>query len=265
MKNVKWSIREGSKHVASGVLTAESDKDALGQVMLDHDGKLAPDKSYSFKAGELSTSSYGDELSRSARVTSHGMDEDSPMDGEHHFQPKLADVGILGESADRIIIDDPTPKDCPHNAIGILSGASEPICLHCGAPFNFDGTPRSKPKPSESFTKVYKKDREVIVKVPKGQVIKPFDHGSPTGRVSNSQPNLQPMPLPSVTNRKHAEKMARNVFNSAIQRQASTDIYDKYVREAAKGRAEYAQAHGIQVDQVQIDFNNDEITYSFKP
>ena len=92
MKNVRWTVYDGKKHVSSGMIAAESDKDALGQIMLEQDGKLAPDKSYSFTAGKLSTSSYGDELKRSARVTTHGMDEKVPIpDGEYIFQPTIGD------------------------------------------------------------------------------------------------------------------------------------------------------------------------------
>lgn len=94
MKKIKWSIYEGGKFVSSGTLEAECDKDALSQVMLEQDGKLEPDKSYVFTSGALTTSSYGDELARSAHVASHGMDENAPMDAPHHFQPNPEDIGL---------------------------------------------------------------------------------------------------------------------------------------------------------------------------
>lgn len=90
----KWAIYAGGKFVDSGTIEAESDKDGLAQVMLDQDGKLDGGTSYNFTCGELSGSSYGDELRRSARAAVHGIDETRPMDGPHHFKPKLKDFGI---------------------------------------------------------------------------------------------------------------------------------------------------------------------------
>lgn len=97
MKNIKWKVSLKGKYIDSGTVQAESDKEALGMVLLDFaEGRdLKDDDCYSVTAGEFMTTSFGDEFERSARVSAHGMDENTPMDAPHHFQPKPSDVGIV--------------------------------------------------------------------------------------------------------------------------------------------------------------------------
>lgn len=146
MKKINWSIRQDGKHIDSGTIEAVDDKNALAGVMsIQDDGRLAPDKSYTFTAGELTASSYGDELERSARVTQCGMDEDAPMDAPHHFQPNPADVGLDPYSLDRKLREaqedaDKIIANCPHNDIGTVVGTLDQVCLDCGAPIRA-GTP----------------------------------------------------------------------------------------------------------------------------
>ena len=85
MKQIRWKIYDGSKCVDTGTITAESDKQALAKIMFDMKGKLKPNGYYSFTVGELTTSSGGDELSRSALVLMYGMSEDLEKNEKYHF------------------------------------------------------------------------------------------------------------------------------------------------------------------------------------
>lgn len=171
---VKWKVYKAGRHVDSGTIEAESDKEALGMVLLDMAERpgLVADDCYSVTAGEITTTSFGDEFKRSARVSAHGMDEDSPMDGDYHFQPSLKDIGIdpAAVGGDETVIyngdhvdtdvsgDHMSVKDameagrklmeelakkakCLHNNIGTIIGTLGQICLDCGAPVNRPSTP----------------------------------------------------------------------------------------------------------------------------
>jgi len=83
---IKWKIYCGSKHIDSGTIQAESERDAMGQVLLAQDGKLKAEESYSFTVGDMKMSTYGDECRRSAEVSGYGRDaEQEPLKGGHHF------------------------------------------------------------------------------------------------------------------------------------------------------------------------------------
>lgn len=96
MKNVKWKLMEGAKVIARGVMEAESDREAIGRVLTGSgDFVPVPDKNYTIHAGELVTSSYGDEFERTARAV--GWTDDEPptnTDGYQYASPDPAKDGF---------------------------------------------------------------------------------------------------------------------------------------------------------------------------
>lgn len=88
-----WKITCKGKYIDSGSIQAETQKQALGEVLLAQVGKREDDKCYSVKVGDSMTTSFGDEFERSAGATSWGPDEPELEDG-YLFKPKLEDVGL---------------------------------------------------------------------------------------------------------------------------------------------------------------------------
>lgn len=102
MKNVKWKMMDGARVVARGVMTAESDREALSRVLSGSKSFTPdPDKSYTIYAGELVTSSYGDEFERTANAA--GWAEDEPpvrTDGYQFPSPDPVRDGFTGTMQD---------------------------------------------------------------------------------------------------------------------------------------------------------------------
>ncbi len=94
MKNFKWKIYEGRKFISAGNVDAESEREAMSQVLAQ--GSTLPiemDKSYSITVGDSMMSSYGDEFEHSAQVTGWGsQDEKADLYGDYLFKPKVSDI-----------------------------------------------------------------------------------------------------------------------------------------------------------------------------
>lgn len=85
MKNVGWTIKEGTKIVASGTIAAENDRDALGKVLETAEVEHGPDRLYRISCGDLTTTSYGDEFARMGRVSAHGAEEELDEGGSGYL------------------------------------------------------------------------------------------------------------------------------------------------------------------------------------
>tara|TARA_R110002153_G_scaffold132597_2_gene281619 strand:- start:1692 stop:2567 length:876 start_codon:yes stop_codon:yes gene_type:complete len=124
-----WKVSQGGRYVDSGTIEADTQKEAMGLVLLAQEeerkaGKREPDKSYSIKCGDSMMSSYGDEFVRSAECTS--WTDEPEMDGGGFIAPSLADVGIetLEDMAGSVTYG------CAHE--WMPSGFGEEKCDHCG-------------------------------------------------------------------------------------------------------------------------------------
>lgn len=84
MKPIKWSIYQGSTYIDSGTIYAEDDKEALAQVM-EEPRDLDDDKDYKIKAGDLTTSSYGDEFARTVSAVGMTGEEEPVGAGGYHY------------------------------------------------------------------------------------------------------------------------------------------------------------------------------------
>jgi len=95
MKHHKWSIYEGTRHIDSGTVQAESERDALREILSrGSELPIQMDKCYRVTVGDTTMSSYGDEFIRSAEVTGWGEDaERENLDGGHLFNdPVIQDL-----------------------------------------------------------------------------------------------------------------------------------------------------------------------------
>lgn len=82
VKNHKWSIHHGSRHIDSGTVEAESERDAMKQVMSrGSELPIEMEKCYRITVGDMVMSSYGDEFTRSAHVVGWGEDVETKSGG----------------------------------------------------------------------------------------------------------------------------------------------------------------------------------------
>tara|TARA_R110002167_G_C12707228_1_gene655116 strand:- start:21566 stop:22474 length:909 start_codon:yes stop_codon:yes gene_type:complete len=124
----QWKVSSGSRYVDSGTIEAETQKQAMGEVLLAQEeqrklGKRDADTSYSITCGDSTTTSYGDEFVRSAEATS--WTEEPTMDEGHAFKPSLSDVGIEPDPFAATVTD-----GCAHE--WEASGFAEEKCASCG-------------------------------------------------------------------------------------------------------------------------------------
>jgi len=127
--NYPWKIKDGSNTVASGVIEAETEREAMADVLEQNaEGRIA-DKSYTITVGSLTGSSYGDEFTRTSEVTGWGNDEEQePLECDGYlFKAKPEDVLTPEQLAD---IWDQFDKACDMTAKS-AQGLSDAVDRAC--------------------------------------------------------------------------------------------------------------------------------------
>jgi hypothetical protein len=85
MKNIRWKVYEEGRFLKGGVVTAESDRGAMEDMMRELATSGAdPDKCYRVEVGELVASSYGDEFVRTAEA---GTIDETDVDPSGYLHP----------------------------------------------------------------------------------------------------------------------------------------------------------------------------------
>ena len=82
LKNIKWSVREGSRHVDSGTVLAKDEREVLRRILVGDLGAVSPvpEKCYRISAGDALASAYGDEF----ELTCHAVGDPEGLPGEEH-------------------------------------------------------------------------------------------------------------------------------------------------------------------------------------
>ena len=75
MKRIRWKVESEGRMLASGQMEATDDKECLGRLLLGEGGfAIEPNRCYQIQAGELVTSSFGDEFELTAGAIT-GLDD----------------------------------------------------------------------------------------------------------------------------------------------------------------------------------------------
>lgn len=157
MKNVKWSVYQGSRHVDSGTVLAKDDREVLRRLLARDLGVFepVPEKCYRLSAGDAMASAYGDEFER----TCHAVGDPDGLPGEATIEEHAMTGGFLfddpptrtgsgawdqagsnplGDVKRAILEMDPMgcPKGGPHDMnadhVDVDTGKVHPECRKCG-------------------------------------------------------------------------------------------------------------------------------------
>lgn len=131
MKKINWSLYSGGRHLDSGSVLAEDEREVIGRVLsrdLGGEIELKEDGLYTVRAGDALASSYGDEFRRTGGAI-----------GDAKLMPGEAPAEELSPRADGYLFKDPRPNPCRDsgcvhdwNADWVWEGEVYPRCRKCG-------------------------------------------------------------------------------------------------------------------------------------